>query len=87
VIRAEERDRLAKGLHADGIATGIHYPIPIHLQEAYADLGHKKGSFPVTEGLAGHVLSLPMYAELPSNSMDYVAEAIKEILNGDVRIP
>jgi len=76
VIRAEDRDGLRAHLHDKGIATGIHYPIPIHLQPAYRDLGYEKGSFPVTEEYAGQVLSLPMYGELDTEQIRYVAEMI-----------
>ena len=65
-------------LHEKGIATGIHYPIPIHMQQAYRDLGYEKGSFPVTEEYAEQVISLPMYAELTPREIEYIAEAIQE---------
>ena len=72
------RNGLRAYLHDKGIATGIHYPIPIHLQPAYRDLGYEKGSFPVTEEYAEQILSLPMYAELTPGSIEYVAEAIRD---------
>jgi dTDP-4-amino-4,6-dideoxygalactose transaminase len=78
VIRVEDRDGVRAHLHDKGIATGIHYPIPIHLQPAYRDLGYEKGSFPVTEVYADQILSLPMYAELIPDSIEYVAETIKD---------
>lgn len=77
VIRVEDREGLRAYLQDRGVATGIHYPIPIHLQPGYRDLGYKKGSFPVTERYAEQVLSLPMYAELTPASIEYVAKAIK----------
>jgi dTDP-4-amino-4,6-dideoxygalactose transaminase len=80
VIRVEDRDGLRAYLDDKGISTGIHYPIPIHLQEAYRDLGYEKNSFPVTEEYAEQILSLPMYAELESNSIEYIASAIREFL-------
>ena len=55
-----------------GIATGLHYPIPVHLQAAYADLGHKPGDFPVCEQVASQGLSLPMFAELSDEQIGYV---------------
>jgi dTDP-4-amino-4,6-dideoxygalactose transaminase len=76
VIRTENRDEIAAHLKGQGIATGIHYPVPIHLQPAYSELGYGEGSFPVTEGLAGQLLSLPMYAELTSEQIERVAEAL-----------
>jgi dTDP-4-amino-4,6-dideoxygalactose transaminase len=78
VIRAQDRDGLRKHLTERGISTGIHYPVPIHLQQAYADLGYGPGSFPVTERASDQVLSLPMYAELTPEQIASVAEAIKE---------
>jgi len=74
------RDGLRACLHDKGIATGIHYPIPIHLQPAYRDLGYEKGSFPVTEEDAGQALSLPMYAELTPDLIEYVAETIRDFV-------
>jgi len=73
------RDGLRACLHDQGIATGIHYPVPIHLQEAYHDLGYEKGSFPVTEEYAEQILSLPMYAELTSGLIELVTEAIRDL--------
>src|SRR5438270_665698 len=64
VIRTEHRDQLKEHLASKGLNVGIHYPIPIHLQPAYQDLGYKRGDFPVTEAYADRILSLPMYAEL-----------------------
>ncbi len=76
VVRCRERDELQAHLSALGIATGIHYPIPIHLQPAYRDLGHSPGDFPITERLAAEILSLPMFAELPASAPARVAAAI-----------
>ncbi|HST89742.1 MAG TPA: DegT/DnrJ/EryC1/StrS family aminotransferase [Ktedonobacterales bacterium] len=76
VVRHPERDRLKEHLAARGIGTGIHYPLPIHLQPAYAALGHQSGAFPVTERLAGQVLSLPLYAELTEAQIARIAEAV-----------
>jgi len=66
-------------LQHKAIDTGIHYPIPIHFQPAYCDLGYGKGSFPVTEACAQQILSLPMYAELTPASIEHVAEAIRHL--------
>jgi len=77
VIRVKERDALADHLRRKGIGTGIHYPIPIHLQEAYKELGHKKGDFPVAERLAGEILSLPMYPELGEEGVAAVVDAVR----------
>jgi dTDP-4-amino-4,6-dideoxygalactose transaminase len=78
VIRARKRYALQAYLTSQGVMTGIHYPVPIHLQPAYSDLGYKKGDFPVTEAYAEEVLSLPMYAELPADAVQYVADTIRE---------
>lgn len=85
VIRVEHREALRAYLRDKDIATGIHYPIPIHLQPAYRNLGYKKGSFSVTEEYAEQVLSLPMYAELTPGSIEYVAEAIRDFVS-DCRV-
>jgi dTDP-4-amino-4,6-dideoxygalactose transaminase len=76
-IRIKERDRLMAFLAEKGISCNIHYPVPIHLQEAYRALGLGKGSFPVAEKCASEYLSLPMYAELTSEQIAWVAEQIK----------
>ncbi len=60
-----------------GIFTGIHYPIPVHLQKAMEFLGYKQGDLPVTEQVVTEILSLPMYAELSDDEINYVAEAIR----------
>jgi dTDP-4-amino-4,6-dideoxygalactose transaminase len=74
VIRTPKRDELRSFLESRGIGTGIHYPIPIHSQPPFRNLA---GDFPVSEKLAGEVLSLPMYAELSAESVSYVADAIR----------
>jgi dTDP-4-amino-4,6-dideoxygalactose transaminase len=71
-----------KQLGEAGIASGLHYPIPIHLQEAARDLGYSKGDFPVTEGLAGEILSLPIYPELSRDMVRQVARALRELIPG-----
>jgi len=82
VIRVPDgkRDALKQHLGERGIGTGVHYPVPIHLQEASAFLGYRRGDFPVTERLAGEVLSLPMYAELTDAQVEIVAGAVKEFI-------
>ena len=62
---------------AEGIMTGIHYPTPVHLQPAYDTLGYGTGSFPVSEAVARRVVSLPLYPELPLESVDRVCEAVR----------
>jgi dTDP-4-amino-4,6-dideoxygalactose transaminase len=82
VVRLQERDALREHLRERGISTGIHYPIPLHLQPAYRHLGHKEGDFPITEECARQILSLPMYPELTRGQMEEVTGAIKEFLEG-----
>lgn len=77
VIRTAKRDSLAQYLNKNGISTGLHYPIPIHLQEAYKQLDYKKGDFPITEKLAQEILSLPMYPELKESEITYIAKSIR----------
>ncbi len=72
VIRVKNRDKVAAILKDQGVTTGIHYPIPLHLTGAYAPLGYRKGDFPVAEAAAAEVLSLPMYAELTNDMIEYV---------------
>ncbi|MBM4420038.1 MAG: DegT/DnrJ/EryC1/StrS family aminotransferase [Chloroflexi bacterium] len=74
------RDALRAHLAEKGIGTQIHYPIPIHLQEAARSLGHKPGDLPVTERLAGEVLSIPMYPELTDVQQQYVADHIRRFM-------
>jgi dTDP-4-amino-4,6-dideoxygalactose transaminase len=76
-LRADDRDGLQASLQADGIQTGIHYPVPAHLQPAYADLGYGRGAFPQAETAAKQVLSLPLYPELSSQAVAEVAGAVK----------
>nr|MBI5455841.1 DegT/DnrJ/EryC1/StrS family aminotransferase [Candidatus Levybacteria bacterium] len=81
VIQTTQRDALLDYLRKKDISVGIHYPIPIHLQKAYKDLGYKKGDFPETEKYAKKILSLPMYPELTEKEIDYIALSIKEFFN------
>jgi dTDP-4-amino-4,6-dideoxygalactose transaminase len=85
VVQVDDRDRVAAELGERGVATGIHYPVPIHLQEAYRDRGFKPGSFPVTEAAARRVLSLPMYPELGQDDVRRVAGALGEALSASAR--
>jgi dTDP-4-amino-4,6-dideoxygalactose transaminase len=77
-VRHADRDSLARSLHAHGIATGIHYPVPVHLQPAYADLGYRAGDFPESERAASEVLSLPMYPELSPTDIELVTAAVRQ---------
>jgi dTDP-4-amino-4,6-dideoxygalactose transaminase len=77
VIRAGRRDELIKCLAAEQIGTGIHYPIPLHLQAAYAHLGYTRGDFPVSEQLADEIVSLPMFPHLALAQQARVADAVR----------
>jgi dTDP-4-amino-4,6-dideoxygalactose transaminase len=76
--REETRNRLQSFLSDNGISSGLHYPIPLHLQKCFSHLGYKKGDFPVTEELAQTGISLPMFPELRDEQIEYVALKIKE---------
>jgi dTDP-4-amino-4,6-dideoxygalactose transaminase len=76
VIRVEDRQGLQKHLAEANIGTGIHYPIPLHLQKAYASLGYKQGDFPVSERVASEIVSLPMFPGLGSDEQNRVAQEI-----------
>lgn len=78
MIETDHRAELQKHLAAIGVDTGIHYPIPIHLQPAYAELNYKEGAFPNTEYLANRILSLPMYAELTDAQIEHVTNGIRD---------
>lgn len=75
-IRVPQREKFQSALTDQGISTGIHYPIPVHLQPAYEDLGYKAGDFPHTEAAAREVLSLPMFAEMTNDQLDRVSKAV-----------
>jgi len=76
--REENRNKLQSFLSDNGIASGLHYPVPLHLQKCFSYLGYKKGDFPVTEELAQSCLSLPMFPELKDEQIEFVASKIKE---------
>jgi dTDP-4-amino-4,6-dideoxygalactose transaminase len=77
-VRTADRDGLARLLQADGIQTGLHYPIPVHLQEAHRDLGYTRGDFPQSEDAANRVLSLPMFPEMTGERIEQVAGAVRQ---------
>ena len=78
VIQADDRDDLAKYLAEQGVDTRIHYPVPIHLQSVCKDFGFKEGSFPETEKQMKRILSLPIYAELTEENLEYVTNCIHD---------
>jgi len=76
VIRVPDRDRVLKELNAVGIGAGIHYPVPIHLSPAFADLGYREGAFPVSERTSTELLTLPLFAEISARQQERVAGAL-----------
>jgi dTDP-4-amino-4,6-dideoxygalactose transaminase len=81
VVEVDDRATVQARLQERGISTGIHYPIPVHLQKASSSLGYRLGSFPHTERAAGRILSLPMYAEMTREQVDYVIETFTAIVS------
>ena len=81
VVLHPERDRLRAALEQDGVQTGLHYPIPLHLQKAYADLGYKPGAFPVAERIGRECLSLPLFPEMTDEQQDAVVAALRSALD------
>ena len=75
-VRVADRDRLRESLSAEGIHTGVHYPVPVHMQPAFADLGYRQGDFPASEAAAKEVVSLPMFPELTDEQIRTVADAV-----------
>jgi dTDP-4-amino-4,6-dideoxygalactose transaminase len=84
VVRTESRDELQKHLTEAGIGTGIHYPIPIHLQKAYVSMGWKEGDYPETESAAKEILSLPMFGGLDENQLKLVTDAVTQFATASV---
>jgi len=84
VVRVHDREALQAHLAEAGIGTGIHYPIPLHLQKAYEHLGYKKGSFPVTEHVAGEIVSLPMFPQMTHEQQISIANRVLEFLTSKV---
>jgi dTDP-4-amino-4,6-dideoxygalactose transaminase len=81
IIRTQKRDELQRYLSENGINTGLHYPIPLHLQAAYSNNGFKEGDFPITEKAASEILSLPMFPQLTEQQIQYVAGKIIEFFS------
>jgi len=77
-----DRDSVARELAARGVQTVVHYPVPIHLQKAYAGLGLRQGAFPCAEAAARSILSLPMFPEITQSQVAYVADSLRAALAG-----
>lgn len=84
VVRVQDREALQAHLAEAGIGTGIHYPIPLHLQKAYLHLNYKQGDFPVTERVAMEIVSLPMFPQLSRDQQDLTVKYVKEFSNARV---
>jgi dTDP-4-amino-4,6-dideoxygalactose transaminase len=78
-IRTPRRQAWQDALQAQGVSTGIHYPIPVHLLPAFSDLGRRVGEFPHAERAANEVLSLPMFPELTQGQCEHVAKAVRDL--------
>jgi dTDP-4-amino-4,6-dideoxygalactose transaminase len=85
VVRAQDRYGLQDRLKAAGIGTGIHYPIPLHLQKAYRNLGYKGGDFPVAEQVAAEIISLPMYPLLTRSEQEDIVQAVRACITAAQR--
>ncbi|MFY9951065.1 MAG: DegT/DnrJ/EryC1/StrS family aminotransferase, partial [Candidatus Sulfotelmatobacter sp.] len=85
VVRTDDRDGMMKQLKKAGIGTGIHYPIPLHLQKAYAGMNYSKGDFPVTEKAAAEIISLPMFPQLTAEQQSRVVEEILAFTSNGAR--
>ena len=80
-IRVPERDAFQKALTERGVQTGIHYPIPLHLQKAYRHMGYKSGDFPIAERASAEILSLPMFPTLRADEQQFVVSTIHNLLS------
>jgi dTDP-4-amino-4,6-dideoxygalactose transaminase len=79
-IRVKDRDKVMRLLAEDGVGSGVHYPVPVHLQEAYRSLGYQRGAFPVAERCATEFVSLPMFPELTHAQVEIAIQAVKNAL-------
>jgi len=84
VIRSKDREGLMSHLKQQGIGTGIHYPIPLHLQNAYRWMGYKAGDFPITERVAREIVSLPMFPQLSLEQQHRVVDEIRNFVSSAV---
>src|SRR6202034_1490982 len=84
VIRVQDRTSLMQYLAEANVGTGIHYPVPLHLQNAYQSLGYKPGDFPVTESVAAEIVSLPMFPNLRADQQERVVREVMSLVSGTV---
>jgi len=80
VVLSDKRDDLLGFLSSRGVCCGMHYPVPVHLQQAYSGLGYKRGAFPRSERIAGNLLSLPIFPEMKNSQIEYVCDCIHDFL-------
>jgi dTDP-4-amino-4,6-dideoxygalactose transaminase len=80
VIRVPRRDQVLHALHHAGIGAAIHYPVPMHLQEAFLDLGYTRGEFPVAEKAAGEIISLPLFPQITAGQQQRVVAVLRRAL-------
>ena len=80
VVRVADRDEIAKRMQSNGIGVGIHYPVPVHLQEAFRHLGYARGDFPVAEAAAAQILSLPIFPGITRSQQERVVEELAKAL-------
>jgi dTDP-4-amino-4,6-dideoxygalactose transaminase len=78
IIQSENREAMLNKLKAKGVATGVYYPVPLHLQKVYKDLGYKEGDMPVSEYLSHRTFAIPVYPELTEEEVNYIINSIKE---------
>jgi dTDP-4-amino-4,6-dideoxygalactose transaminase len=86
VVRVQGREELQKHLSAAGIGTGIHYPVPLHVQKAYAHLGYQPGDFPVCEKVAPEIVSLPMFPTLTLEQQRRVVREVSTLASSEVSV-
>jgi dTDP-4-amino-4,6-dideoxygalactose transaminase len=87
VVEVEDRDGVARKLQERGVQTGLHYPVPVHLQPAYRNLGLGEGAFPCSEGIGRRCLSLPMFPHLTENQIDHVCESVVAAVERPALVP
>ena len=79
LLQSEKRDEVISKLKEKGIATGVYYPVPMHLQKVYKNLGYKTGDMPVAEYLSHRTFAIPVYPELTDEEINYIVDTIKHI--------
>lgn len=82
----EQRNQLREHLHAKGISTGIHYPIPVHMHKGFSDLGYSEGDLPETERVCREVMSLPMYAELSDADVAHITDSVRQFCSREMAV-